>query len=122
MTTHFNRTDRVGSQLQRALADLVHDQIKDPRLGMITIQEVRVSRDLAHAKVYFTLLDSKADVKTTTRLLNGARGFLRHELSHVLTMRSVPELQFVYDESVEYGARLSALIDQAVASDIDKHH
>ena len=76
----YQRTDRLGAELQRELAELLRDEVKDPRLGMVTVQEVRVSRDLSHAKVYFTCMG--ADAAATVKLLNRKlAGFLRHELS-----------------------------------------
>ena len=121
MAREFKRTDRLGSQLQRELAQLVRDELKDRRLGLVTIQEVRVTRDLAHAKVYFTLLSSDFDHRQATIHLNEAAPYLRHLLgSSLRSLRSVPELHFVYDESVERGMHLDALIDRAVGAGGDK--
>ncbi len=117
MAREFTRNERLGPQLQRELAELVGSVLDDPRLGMITIQEVRVARDLSHAKVYFTVLGGDADERETARTLNEAAGFLRHELGRRVRMRTLPVLKFIYDESVEHGMRLSALIEQAVDSD-----
>lgn len=109
----FQRTDRLGSEIRRELCEVLRDAVRDPRLGQVTLQEVRVSRDLAHAKVFFTCLG--ADPKATERLLNQQlSGFLRHELAHRIRARGMPQLHFVYDVSVEYGEHLSALIEQAV--------
>ena len=114
----FQRTDRIGAELQRELAQLLRDEVKDPRLGMVTVQKVKVSRDLGHAKVYFTCLGSNADAQARQRLLNGGlAGFLRHELGRHMRLRTIPQLHFVYDESIERGERLSSLIEDAVASD-----
>jgi ribosome-binding factor A len=120
MSREFNRTDRLGAQMQRELAVLVRAEIHDPRLGMVTIQEVRVARDLSYAKVYFTLLGNQLNITEAARHLNDAAGYLRHLLGQRIIVRSVPELHFTYDESVERGVRLSSLIDQAVRSDSDK--
>jgi len=121
MAREFGRTERLGSQLQRELSLLVRDEVKDPRLGMLTIQEVRVVRDLSHAKVFFTVMGGELDMAACTRLLNEAAPFLRRELGHSLKIRSIPLLHFVHDESVERGARLSALIEGAIDSDTTKH-
>ncbi|MCP4993584.1 MAG: 30S ribosome-binding factor RbfA [Gammaproteobacteria bacterium] len=121
MAREFNRTDRVGSQMQRELAELIRNQIDDPRLGMITIQAVRVVRDFSHAKVFFTVLGGELDQKETTKLLNTAASFLRYELGRRIKLRSIPQLHFVHDDSVAHGAKLSALIDEAIESDITKH-
>ena len=115
MAREFKRTDRLGSQLQRELAQLVRDEIRDPRLGMVTIQAVQVSRDLAHAKVYFTSLGGEFEHAQAVRHLNEAAPYLRHLLSASLRkLRSVPVLHFVYDESIERGMHLDSLIDQAL--------
>ncbi len=122
MAREFSRTDRVGSQIQRELAQLVRDELNDPRLGMITIQAVKVVRDFSHAKVYFTFIGGEMDVAETTHVLKETAPFFRHELGHRLNIRSLPQLHFVYDESIEKGAHLSALIEQAVASDKKRHN
>ncbi len=121
MAREFSRTDRVGSQMQRELALLVRDELNDPRLGMITIQAVRIVRDFSHATVYFTLIGGELSNKETAAILNEAAPFFRHELGHRINLRSLPKLHFQYDESVEQGARLSALIDEAVEQDREKH-
>ena len=119
MAREFSRTDRVGSQMQRELAELVRDGLDDPRLGMITIQEVRVVRDFSHAKVFFTVMAGKLDHEQTRKLLQEAAGWLRHELGRVMKLRTLPQLHFVYDESIEQGEKLSALIEQAVGQRVD---
>ena len=121
MAREFSRTDRVGSQIQRELAELVRDGLDDPHLGMITIQAVRVARDFSHAKVYFTVLGGQKDAAEIARVLNDAAPFFRHELGSRIRLRVLPELHFVHDLSVERGERLSALIEQAVQSDESKH-
>lgn len=121
MAREFSRTDRVGSQMQRELALLVRDELNDPRLGMITIQAVRIVRDFSYATVYFTLIGGELSNQETTAILNEAAPFFRHELGHRINLRSLPKLHFLYDESVEQGARLSALIDEAVEQDREKH-
>jgi len=88
---------------------------------MLTIQEVRVSRDFSHAKVYYTSLGSSLEPVELTRILKEAAPFLRHELGRKVNLRTTPELRFVHDESVERGEKLSSLIDAAVKSDAAKH-
>lgn len=112
----FGRTDRVGAEIQRGLAQLLREEVKDPRLAQVTIQEVRVVRDLSHAKIYFTQMD-RDNHKRTEQALNKAAAFLRRMLSERMNLRQVPQLKFVYDQSFETGMRLSALIDEAVARD-----
>lgn len=117
MPRDFPRTRRVGEQIQRELAALIRDGVKDPRVGMVTVSAVEVSRDLAHAKVFITVLGDEAAKRDSLAGLNKAAGFLRHELGQRMLTRTVPQLRFVYDESIERGSRLSALIDAAVKSD-----
>jgi ribosome-binding factor A len=117
MAREFSRADRVGSQIQRELAQLVRDELRDPRLGMITIQAVKVVRDFSHAKVFFTFIGGDMDVQEVSKILKDTAPFFRHELGHRLNIRTLPQLHFVYDDSIEKGAHLSALIEQAVASD-----
>jgi len=108
------RVRRIGEQIQRELAELVRLELKDPRVGMITLTGVEVSADYSHAKVFFTLLGSEQALHETERALDHAGGFLRTQLAHRLRLRNVPQLHFVYDASVERGMRLSKLIDAAV--------
>lgn len=117
MAKEFSRSRRVGEQLQRELAELVQRDLKDPRLGMVTISAVEVSRDLTVAKVFFTVLNLGHDANKTLKGLQSAVGFLRRELARRMQLRVVPELRFQFDSSVENGAHLSALIDRAVSSD-----
>lgn len=115
MANEFSRSRRVGEQIQRELAQLVQRELKDPRLGMVTISGVELSRDLTVARVYFTVLNASQDVARTQQGLQSATGFLRRELGRRMQLRVVPELRFQYDSSVERGAQLSALIDRAVS-------
>jgi ribosome-binding factor A len=117
MARDFQRIDRVGSQLQRELSSLIHDEVDDPGLGMVTVQEVRVVRDFSQAKVFFTVMGSQLSRLECAERLNQAAGHLRWLLGHELKLRTVPKLLFVYDESVEQGERLASLIEQAVADD-----
>lgn len=118
MDRDFQRTDRVAQTLQRELAMLVQTEVKDPRIGMVTLSGVEVSRDMSHAKVFFTTLqDDPAQRRQIQEALNHAAGYLRHLVGQRIRMRVVPSLHFAYDDSVARGSRMSALIDQAVASD-----
>ena len=109
------RLRHVADQIQRELSGLLRAELKDPRVGMITLTGVEVSPDLAHAKVFLTTLgDTEALARTETGLRRAA-GFLRSELGHRLKLRVTPELRFVHDVSIERGVRLSRLIDDAVA-------
>ena len=115
MARDFSRTDRIGHEIQRELADLLRNEVKDPRIGMVTITSVEVSRDYSHAKVYYTTLG--AGEKDVAEGLKRAAGFLHSQLFHRLKLRVVPQLHFEYDTSVERGAYLSKLIDEAVGGD-----
>jgi len=107
------RPQKVADLLQRELSELLQREVRDPRVGMVTLTSVDVSPDLSHAKVYFTTL-GKEQVKETTQGLQRAAGFLRSQLAHRMKMYTTPEIRFVYDESVERGDRLSRLIDSVV--------
>lgn len=121
MPKEFSRARRVGEQLQRELADLIAREVHDPRVGMITITGVDVSKDLSVARVFFTRLVPSDNVtpQQAEAGLNHAAGFLRHQLSHRLALRGTPALVFKYDHSVERGIELSNLIDRVV-SDTDQ--
>lgn len=110
----FQRSDRVAEQVRRDLADLVRTELKDPRVGMISLTAVELTPDYAHAKVFFTTLDSDhlAEIEAG---LKRAAGFLRRELGRRIHIHTLPELHFVYDNSLERGASMSLLIDQAAA-------
>jgi len=109
------RSARIADQIQRSLAELIRKEVRDPRVGMITLTGVELSRDQSHAKVFFTVLGPQSAGAEALEGLQRAAGFLRSQLAHELTTRKVPELHFAYDESVERGVRLSRLIDEAVA-------
>ena len=117
MPKDYSRSLRIADQIQREIADLIRNELKDRRVGMITLTDVEVSQDYAHAKIFYTTLGSKEDNFLTDKGLERATGFLRSQLSHRLRLRVVPQLHFIYDESVERGIRLSQLIDKAVEQD-----
>ncbi|MGM0614510.1 MAG: 30S ribosome-binding factor RbfA, partial [Pseudomonadota bacterium] len=118
----FKRTDRVADQLQKELAVLIQREVKDPRLGMVTVSGVTVSRDLGYADIYVTLLGEQNPerIKENLQVLKRAAGFLRSQIAKRIKLRHVPELRFHFDESVVRGQQLSSLIDEAVASDRDR--
>ena len=109
-----NRAFKVADQIQRDLTELIARELKDPRVGMVTIQAVEVTPDYAHAKVYFSMLT--CDVAETTEALNQAAGFLRNGLFKRLHIHTVPTLHFLFDRTTERAADMNALIAQAVAS------
>lgn len=108
---------RVADQIQRDLAELIAFELKDPRVGMITITEVQVTPDYAHAKIFFTtLVDDQEKIRNTIAGLSAASGFLRNQLGRRLTIHTLPELHFVHDTSTVRGIEMSKLIDEANAS------
>lgn len=109
------RRARIADQVQRELAELIRTELRDPRVGMVTLTGVEVSGDQSHAKVFFTVLGGEPVAKEALEGLSRAAGFLRTGIARRLSTRSVPELHFEHDESVERGMRLSKLIDEAVA-------
>ncbi len=112
----YSRSERLASQIQRELASLIQSGIKDPALGMPSILEVEVSRDLAHARVYFSLLDPD-DAAASLQALNRAAGFLQREIGKRIKSRVTPRLSFIYDDTDIRGRELADLIDTAVAND-----
>ena len=109
-----NRSFKVADQIQRDLTELIARELKDPRVGMVTIQAVEVTPDYAHAKIFFSVLTG--DVVETTEALNQAAGFLRNGLFKRLHIHTVPTLHFLFDRTTERAADMNALIAQAVAS------
>ena len=111
------RGQRVADQIQRDLSEIIAYELKDPRVGMITITEVQVTPDYAHAKIFFTMLkDSKEEVKNTVDGLSAAAGYMRGQLGKRLHIHTLPALHFVHDTSTSRGMELSLLIDQANAT------
>lgn len=119
MPKDYNRSDRVADAMQRQLALTIPKEIRDPRLGMVNINAVEVARDLSMAKVYVTLVgESDAKIcRQSVDVLNRAANYLRGLLGREMTLRSVPKIQFYFDESAVRGQQLSRLIDEAVAQD-----
>ncbi|MCW5605696.1 MAG: 30S ribosome-binding factor RbfA [Burkholderiales bacterium] len=117
MPKDYPRTRRIAEQIRRELSDIIRLELKDPRVGIVTITDVEVARDYSHARVFFTLLGDEAKIDATSAALEHAAGFLRSQLAQRLKLRTVPQLQFGYDASVERGVRLSRLIDEAVATE-----
>ena len=116
MPREFKRSERVAGSLRRELARLIQMEVKDPGVGFVSLSDVEVSRDLSHAKVFITVFESeKAD--SSLKALKRASGYLRRRLGQEMRIRSVPELHFHHDSSVETGQRMDGLIDAAVAAD-----
>ena len=121
MPREFPRARRVEEQLKRLLSELVRREVKDPRVGLITITGVEVTKDLSHARIYFTPFAGVGDAGAALEALRHAAGYLRHQVRNEMRLRVAPELDFKLDDSVERGARLSALIHDAVESDRKRH-
>ncbi len=116
MPREYPRSDRLASKIQRELASLIQSGLKDPRLTMLSILEVQVSKDLSHARVFFSVLNA-ADASDCLQALNRASGFLQREIGKSLKTRVTPKLSFVYDDTDIRGRELSDLIDSVVAKD-----
>ncbi len=127
MAADFSRSRRVGELIQRELATLLSREVKDPRLALISITAVDVTRDLSLAKVFYTIMDitDGTDENKQAKVKEGlikASGFLRYELGHRIQLRIVPKLEFFYDQSVVHGSELSSLIDHVIEDDKKRHN
>jgi ribosome-binding factor A len=124
MAKEFSRSTRVAEQMQRELADLLMFEVKDPRIGMVTITAVEVTGDMAHAKIFYSAPQAKPSAanhaKTLQSIQNGlenSAGYLRTQVAKRMLLRTVPQLHFVYDESIDIGMKMAQLIDAARATD-----
>ena len=121
MARELYRSQRVGEQILRLLSELVRRELKDPRVDGVSFTAVDVSRDLSHATVFFSMLDPDAESDGAAKALTAARGHMRKQLGREMRIRRVPELHFSHDDSLAEGARLTRLIDDAVAADRKRH-
>lgn len=117
MAKDFSRSHRVAEQMQREIADLLMFEVKDPRVGMVTITAVEVTGDMAHAKIFYTASKQSDSLQQG---LEKSAGFLRTQLGRRMLLRTVPQLHFVYDASIDNGMKMSKLIDEALASKPEK--
>ena len=119
MPREFTRAERVSDAVQQELAVLIRDNVRDPRVGMLSVTDVEISRDLAYAKVFVSFVGERSqnDIDAALEALNGASGYLRKLLAGSIKLRITPKLQFSYDESGRRGQHLSALIDLAVSKE-----
>ncbi|MEX2367189.1 MAG: 30S ribosome-binding factor RbfA [Pseudohongiellaceae bacterium] len=118
-----NRLEKINDLLKRELALLIQNEVRDPRVGMASITEVRVSRDLSYADVYVTIL-GKSDASQAAEsmaALNRAGGFLRSLVAKNINLRTTPKFKFIFDDSIARGQHLSSLIDEALARDRNSH-
>ena len=119
----FSRTDRVAQQIQKEIAVIIQREIKDPRLGMVTVSAVEVSRDLSYAKIFITVFNTQDEdaAKQSAKVLNEATGYIRSLLGKRIRARIMPELKFVVDNSLMEGMRISNLVDSIIREDNAKH-
>ena len=115
----FSRTDRISDFLKRELGTLIQMELRDPRIGMVSVSDAEVSRDLSHAKIYVTVMgkDDAESAAESIAALNKAAGFLRSQIARVNNARTTPQLRFYFDSSIGRGQHLSNLIQRAVESD-----
>jgi ribosome-binding factor A len=115
MPKDYSRSSRVVEQIKRELAELIRLEVKDPRVGFITLTDVEITADYAHAKVFFSSFTGKENAEEALKGLRSASAFLRRELGRRVRIHTTPELHFVYDNSIEEGTRMSALISKVIA-------
>jgi len=118
-----NRVDKVSDLLKREIALLIQNEVRDPRVGMASVTSVRVSKDLAHAIVFVTLLGKSTmeEANDSIEALNKAAGFLRSMLAKEINLRTIPKLKFIFDDTLARGQYLTGLIDEALAMDERDH-
>lgn len=124
MAKEFSRTSRIGELIQRELAQIIQQEVSDPRVGIVTVSQVEVTADMKYAKVYVTRLngvDSEQDASECLRGLSHAAGFLRRGLARRIELRNIPELRFHYDKSLEHGFYMDELIAKANAGLADEN-
>ncbi len=123
MAREFSRADRVAQELQKEIAIILQREVKDPRIGMVTVSDVEISRDLAYAKVFVTFLfdSDESAVERGLEGLNKASGYIRTLVGKAMRLRIVPELRFVYDQSLVEGMRMSNLVTNVIRQDQERH-
>ena len=119
----FSRTARIADFLKRELGSFIQKELRDPRLGMVSVIDAEVSRDMSHAKIYVTVMgkDSAEEAKESLAVLNKAAGFLRSQVAKINNARTTPQLRFYYDSSINRGQHISKLIQDAVESDRSRY-
>lgn len=106
------RVGRVGEQIKKEVSSLIQTELKDPRIGFITVTGVDVTGDLSQARIYLSILGSDEQKEETLHALGRAKGFLRSELGHRMRLRHTPEIEFRFDSSIQYGSRIEALLQE----------
>ncbi|WP_158969610.1 30S ribosome-binding factor RbfA [Paraglaciecola sp. L3A3] len=123
MAREFSRTDRVGQQIHKEIASILQNEFKnrDPRLGMVTVSAVEVSRDLAYAKIFVTFFENdEAQIQNYLDILVDNKGYIRTLLAGRMRMRAVPAIKFVRDGSLAEGIRISNLVDDTISKDVER--
>ncbi|WP_150539679.1 30S ribosome-binding factor RbfA [Actinobacillus vicugnae] len=123
MSREFKRSDRVAQELQKEIAVILQREVKDPRIGMVTVSDVEVSRDLAYAKVFVTFLfdNDQSAIEQGMKGLEKASPYIRSLVGKAMRLRIVPELRFIYDQSLVEGMRMSNLVSNVIKNDEAKH-
>ena len=123
MSREFKRSDRVAQELKKEVAVILQREVKDPRIGMVTVSDVEVSRDLAYAKIFVTFLfdNDQEAINQGMKGLEKASAYIRSLVGKAMRLRIVPELRFIYDESLVEGMRMSNLVSNVIREDEAKH-
>ncbi len=123
MSREFKRSDRVAQELQKEIAVILQREVKDPRIGMVTVSDVEVSRDLAYAKIFVTFLfdNDQSAIEQGMKGLEKASPYIRSLIGKAMRLRIVPELRFIYDQSLVEGMRMSNLVSNVIKNDEAKH-
>ena len=108
----YNRSERVAEEIRKEVATMLFGEIHDPRIGFVTITKVQVSKDLRHAKVYFSMIGSDEEKEKTMEGLQSSSGYMRREIGKRLKLRYFPELTFKFDDSLEYASRIEKIIKE----------
>ena len=123
MAKEFGRADRVAQQIQREIAVILQREVKDPRVGMVTVSDVELTRDLQHAKIFVTFfLNEVDDIEAGVKVLNDASGYIRILMGKAMKLRVVPEIRFVYDKTLVEGMRISNLVSNTIRDDEERLH
>ncbi len=108
----MERMDKINQMMKREVSDIIQKELKDPRLEFVTITEAKVTKDLQHAKIYYSVLGNQEKMEKAAEGLNSARGFVRKLVGQRIRMRYTPDIEFVFDQSIEYSARIEAALEE----------
>lgn len=121
MPRDFSRASRVSEVIQREVANIVQQEMNDPRVAAVTITHTKMTRDMSSARIYFIMQGDMKAIKETEKALNKAAGFIRHELASRVELRYIPKLAFAYDQSIERGLRVGKLIEDVMHNEQEKN-